>query len=253
MRRKPVEQQRMQELYEMYDDIIFKMALHEYQERELEEVGAEPMTDEEIAEMNAFFARTEKKTLDTIDKEFRAKRTKRFVKHTLPRIAMVSVIVISLLAAGFATAVATIPEVRARVLEYIHNLEAKYTELGVISSAISSLDIPKEWKGEYYPVHFPSGYKIDYVNEVGYRVFYSRNDGSFIRFTEYQNTEASRIDSENAAQSPVIIQGQSGALYEKNGTYRLVWFYQDRYFTLVTNTSAEVIIEIADSLRKISR
>ena len=60
-------------------------------------------------------------------------------------------------------AIATIPPVRARVMELIFETLRQYTRVSLREKAGPEVEVPAEWGGEYYPSYIPEGYKFDEV------------------------------------------------------------------------------------------
>ena len=151
-------------------------------------------------------------------------------------------------------AIATIPPVRARVMELIFETLRQYTRVSLREKAGPEVEVPAEWGGEYYPSYIPEGYKFDEVlgGTLVRSVYYQSLHGDLLLFSEYGDTSSTRLDTENADVQFVMIHGNPGMLVEKNGRSTVTWSENDQYFVLsADNMSGDSVMIIADSIVRI--
>ena len=151
-------------------------------------------------------------------------------------------------------AIATIPPVRARVMELIFETLRQYTRVSLQEKQGADVEVPAEWGGEYYPSYIPEGYEFDEVigGTLVRNVYYLSNDGKKLRFSEYGEGSSTRLDTENADVKFVMINGKPGMLVEKNGRIILTWSEYDYFFVIIADDMpSDSVMNIANSVVRI--
>lgn len=146
---------------------------------------------------------------------------------------------------GLSTAIATVPQVRVRVLNFFLNMETQYTEMGLLDTG-RFVEIPFEWRGSYFPAWLPERFAL--VSATGGSVSYTDADGKRMDFCEYGEGSVTNIDTENADVSFREIGGQSVMVIEKRDFVTLVWSGDNRYFILSLQGSREEALQIQQSI-----
>lgn len=244
-------------LIDQYEEALFRLAFLQRAQDEVQELqqkldsGALGISDEEIEEA---FQKNKGRTLRAIDGALRQRRRKRFVRHTLPRAGQIAA---SLLLAFFITATAALavsPEVRARALKFIINVQQEYAELSLVQDDAAAFYVPAGWTGEYFLSYIPAGFEMGGMqgddSELA-DVYYTNAQGKVLVFSDMSENTSSNIDTEDAQIESVMIQGRSGIISEKEGNVKIAWAVDDRYFIVDYDGDRETALLIAEGVRKI--
>lgn len=220
--------------------------------REIEDEKARGDT----AKMDAFFAKQDRINLAKIQTYYRKQRTKRFFRHTLPKIGQAAAIVIVVISLAGGVAIATSHTVRVRVMQMLVNIEEQFTEIKLVEDEAALFDVPAEWGGDNYLSYIPDGLellKVGGSGETHYAEYIDKHTKAIVlRFQEFSESAEGNIDTENALISKVIINGQNGYMAEKNAMMNVFWSDGYRYFLLSSNgMGREKTIEIAIGIKAI--
>ena len=231
-----------------YEQAMLRYALLEAQERQADQLAAaySPMPGENEA--------LRVRVMAALGRGGAWRDTVRLTRMVLPRLGKALAILLIILAIGMPAAIATIPPVRARVMELIFETLRQYTRVSLREKAGTGVEVPAEWGGEYYPSYIPEGYEFDEVLGGTHvrNVYYLSNKGHKLRFSEYGEGTSTRLDTENAVVKFFMINGNPGMLVEKNGRSTVTWSENDRYFVLsADNMSGDSVMIIADSIVRI--
>lgn len=111
---------------------------------------------------------------------------------------------------------------------------------------------PENWSGNYFPDAIPEGYALlESREETGSRTaVYTDGEGGEIIFTEYDGAEMMPIP-ENARADYIPLHGGAALRLTQGDTASFVWQMEER--TLVLTADADLLEEIAQSVKKISR
>lgn len=179
---------------------------------------------------------------------------RRAAGRALPILARAAAVLLMIFAVGMPVAIAAVPPVRARVMELMFEMEREYTRVTLREKAGGAAEVPEGWTGLYYPSFVPQGYEAEEVRSASamHDALYLREDGSRLFFTELGSFVSSRVDTENAQTSFVMVAGRPGMLIVKEGRISVVWSENDRYFSIFAdNLSSETVMEMAESVVRI--
>ena len=231
-----------------YEEALLRYALLEAQERQADRAAAAyiPM----LGEDEALRARV----MSALGRGGAWRDALRLAKAALPRLGKALAVLLIIFAIGMPAAIATVQPVRARVMELIFEIEREYTRVSLQEKAGAGVEVPAEWGGEYYPSYIPDGYVFDKI--IGglpvQNVYYQLSDGKKLRFSEYDDTSSSRIDTEESDMKFILVNGNPGLLVEKNGRSMVAWSEKDRHFIIsAEGLTGESIEEIANSVVRI--
>lgn len=236
------------EMQEALDAAVIGLAFYDIQERETEELLAK--TDDALDR----FIQTERNTnVAFIRKRLGKTHIILFCKQAIPRIAKVAAVIMLVVFIGFATALATVREVRVKVLELLINIEKEYTEIYLKENDDKAFFIPADWKGEYYPSYIPDDFTLDnVVTFIPYAAEYRNEQGKIFTFTEATVDSRSTIDTEDAQIKYVFINGRQALCSIKNGKVIITWLEHSKYFVLNFSGNYTTAIKIAESIKKIN-
>ena len=231
-----------------YEQAMLRYALLEAQERQADQLAAaySPMPGENEA--------LRARVMAALGRGGAWRDTVRLTRMALPRLGKALAILLIVFAIGMPAAIATIPPVRARVMELIFETLRQYTRVSLREKAGQEVEVPAEWGGEYYPSYIPEGYEFDEVLGGTHvrNVYYLSNKGDKLRFSEYGEGTSTRLDTENADVKFVMINGNPGMLVEKNGRIILTWSEYDFFFVIIADDMpSDSVMNIANSVVRI--
>lgn len=238
--------------YDLLGDMLVERNTAKYM-KELEEDEANGRS----AEMEAFFARQDQTNMKKIQVYSRKQRNRRFLFHTLPRIAQVAAVIIAVMALAGGMALATSKTVRVQVMRLLVNIEEDYTELSLIEDEEALFDVPAEWQGSSFPSYIPEGMQMEQIlsmpdyHLVEYRL--ATTGQICIRFSEAGEGASTNIDSEDANVTTVMIRGEMGYMAQEDGNVRIFWSDGQFYYILIMqNATSDEALRVAESVRKIN-
>ncbi len=213
-------------------------------------------TPEEDAEIQAFFAKYEKKHLRQIRAYFRKKNRQRFVTHTLPAIGKIAAIAILCIAIATGAAIALSDSFRATVMRLLIIVEKEYTRLEVVEEEVEPLEVPEGWGGMYFPSYAPGTLKVGKIESNprdSYVAYVDCVSGEIIfKFSEYRVGGVTHLDTENAVVKNIVIQGRQGLVVMKGDWVDVYWYNEHSCFLLtVKHQTEETVMHIVESMRKI--
>lgn len=238
------------DLYRQLEDTLFAIALNELQDEQIAEMEKTDSA-EDASERANFFCNTEKKALREIARGVDRANRRRFLRRTLPKAAKVAA---CLLLAGnltIATALATSETVRANVIRFIANITPQYTELGLVTDDDASFDVPANWRGDYYLSYVPDGFEFDAVNEDFDEVYYRNAAQALLTFSENNEDTRMNIDTEGAEISWTSVHGNRAMVATKRGNTFVTWAECDKFLIVDGYCEPEIIVMIAENVRRI--
>jgi hypothetical protein len=236
------------ELYEQYEELLFRIALVEMNEEEA--AGLEQDRSSE-AEMEDFFQKTQAGTLRVIGGAGRRERAFRILKTELPRVSRIAAALLLLVYIGATAAIAAVPEVRMRVAHFLIQTNEVYTSLSLSESTDATFSVPEKWQGESFPTYIPEGFKMQPFGQKRTRVYYLNSSGDLLDFTEYTADSYVNIDTEGAEVRKIEMNGMPAIFSTKGDRVTVAWSDDDRYFVLVFEGDADTAMQIVKSVRKI--
>lgn len=146
---------------------------------------------------------------------------------------------------GLSTAVATVQSVRIKVLNFITEIEDRYTALYLQESG-ATIDIPEEWNGLYYMTYIPEGFvPVEWgENEV----IYADENDNVLGFCEYEHGTTCNLDTENAEITYEPIRGKSALVVEKDGWIAITWSEGNRFIVIDLMGEKDEALRIVESV-----
>lgn len=223
-----------------------KIVLLEKQEAELERIEQESDADEA---MQMLVKNSEQKMLRYIDRSCRKDEIKRLVFRTFPQVAKVAACLLLVCYLGLTAAVATDSTVRIRLMQFMMNIEERYTSFGFEDSG-EMMNVPADWEGYYYPAYIPDGMVLADVFAPG-TVLYTHPDGRDLWFDDMSDGTGGTLDTENATIDYITINGHLAMISEKGPWTAILWNIDNRILMIDYTGSRDEAIRIAESVRMI--
>lgn len=245
-----IENPRLAALYEKYNDLIFEIALVKLQDQELKQFET-PMEEAEAREADAFFERTQQRTLSVIARHLRGRQIKHVLVKTLPRVGIVSASILLIFFLSLTTAIATVKPVREGVLKLIMEIDERYTTISLSPDDGHSIDVPEEWTGAYFPNYLPDGYECKGITTDLISVIFEKTPTGFMRFTECKDANSIRFDTEDSVITDIMLNETPALMFECDDIIQITWHIDDSLFKISTNIDSESAIRVAKSVGRI--
>lgn len=234
------------ELYEQYEELLFRIALLEMNENEADRLEQDHTLD---PEMEKFFSRTQAGTLKIIERATRKKKVKCVIMTGLPRVMQIAAAVLLAFFIGATVTIASVREVRVRVLQFLIQIEEEYTELSLAESPEESFSVPEGWRGSYYPSYIPEGFVMQSIDPYFDRVYFLDASGNLLDFMELTEDSYTNIDTENAEIQHIIVNGSPAIISEKDGRVMVAWSEANRYFVLKLDGDVNIATKIVNNVK----
>lgn len=239
------------------EDDLFRLALIKLEKKQAAILQAESEigNDEFSAEdMEATFKQSMPRVSHTIQRELRKQQGKTFLLQTLPRVCKAAACILLVVFLGATTALAVSRTVRVYLMNFLINIEEKYTELGFVTDQNMYVDVPEGWCGQYFMSYIPDGFNLEEIvpGSVLNAVHYMNEKGNRLFFTECASSAYTNIDTEKATITYITINGQIAFQSKKNGFVALTWAYADHYFIIEFDGLPEEARRIAESIIQIN-
>ncbi len=241
-------------LYEEYEDSLFKLVMHDAAEKEgklfLEE-KEKLKNDPEYLPSNMAFQRFSQQ-LDAHLRKPKAYARRRRILKTLNRVAIAMLIILVILV----TTVATVQAVRIRVLNFLMDIQPKYTSFELKDNDKGSDDgsTTVDWHKAYVPTYIPAGYQVSDISdgELIKKIEFINKQGSYITYTELSEGNKPSLDTENASVFETVkINGDEGTLVVKNSLVTIIWEMNGRMFMIRGLTEKDTVVTMAKGVKYI--
>lgn len=234
--------------HEQCRDALLRDALIRLNNRDADKMEQATLTLEEML----FFKDTQAETLKLVR---RSMRKFRFLQAN--RVASAVILCVFL---TISVCCAAIPELRSLLSNFVP-IKKRYTSLYLKSTASPSREpvisseafarIPSGWMGSYYPTYIPEGFELSYMSSTSSYVMYQNALQETLIFEELEEPADTNPDTEGAAETEILLNGQKALLCEEAGEAYIVWSVEDRYFILTLRGEPAEAIRIAESVKKI--
>ena len=238
---------------ENYEAASFELAVYRMMKRDRDEI--ESNASEEVE--NELLQVTEENTprmLDFIDKQMKRKNKRTSLRRQSLRILRIAALIILVLNIGLTIAVAASSGVRAKVIEYLMEINDSYMRMG-FSETDEMLAVPADWPENYYPTYIPDGYAVtQYVPHTGLSmIIYEDANGNILSIEVCSVSSGSQLNSEGATISGIFIHGVTAIVLQQSyGQTDIVWAIGDHYF-IVSAVDYDTALAVAKSMALISR
>ena len=246
-----VEQGKLRTPEENYEDAALELALYRMLRHECDTIKERASEDEE-AETIRMAEKSTQRMFDLIDRHTRKKYGERNFGRYGVRLLKVAALAILVLNLGLTVVTATSATVRAKVIEFLTEINTSY--MGFRESGLD-IEVPEDWEESYYPTFIPDGYVLRFSNTNGgiSEAEYTNAQGDKLLIRICDITADNRINTEGARISRTTVQGVNATVlqqpYEK---VDVVWANGDRYF-IVSSNDYETTLSVAESIKLIQK
>lgn len=180
----------------------------------------------ETADMDAFFARNEKRHLRLIQQFLTRQRRTAFFTVTLPRILRTAAVIVMMLLVVGGSALAISPTLRTKVWELIYQTMPQWTDARMVDSALL-VDVPDQWNGRKYLSWLPSGLELNNTEDLQNLRFAEYRDKATgeikVFFQEMDENGVMGLNSEDADVCSVRIHEYEALRIHRDDAYTLCW------------------------------
>lgn len=242
------------EIRDQHLDTMLKLAFKHADALEAQDIMEESDTAEcPVSEERA--EATYKMFLDKLAKqEGEEKRNARIVqlRRSIPRIIQIAACLVLVMGIVTPFAVANVESIRVKVMELLISIQEDHTELSFVENESAAFDVPADWQGTYYPAYIPEEFSLVELGRINSYLRYENEQGTYIDFTEYSADDSVDINSENAELSYTTIHGTNAFVIEREDGIIVTWGMEDKFFVLISNTTKDATLEIAQNVQRIS-
>lgn len=182
-------------------------------------------------------------------------RRNRFVK--IKSISSKVAIFFLVITISFAALMFSVDAIRIKVLNFIVEVEEKYTSVQIDEKNENlefapDTEIPAEWTDYYLPTYIPNLFQLSKVESFGETkiIFYMDNNNREIQFSWSPNSSSFQIDTEGADSENISINGAEAMLVTKEGLTTVLWFDQENTYFILGKVDEKELIKMAESIQK---
>lgn len=241
-------------LYEEYEDSLFKLVMHDAAEKEgrlfleeKEKLKKDPKSLPSRAAVQKF-----SQQLDEQLKKTKTYARRRRIWQALNKAAIAMLIVLVILGAT----VVTVQAVRIRVLNFLMDVQQEYTsfQLQDSSSGSEGGSTIIEWRQAFIPTYIPEGYKISSISDgnLSRIIEFTNPQGSLITYVELSEGNKCQLDTEKASVVETVnINGHEATVVVKNSMVTLIWAMNERMFMIRGQIEKDMAIQMAEGVKYI--
>lgn len=172
----------------------------------------------------------------------------RFWKRSLSfvKTAALFVLVLNMI---FSIATAASSNVRAKVIEFLMEINESYISIGYNENGEEAL-VPEEWQGSYYPTYIPQGYTLQQYSshEDVNMAQYSDAEENWILIEECDTSSSDMINVEDGEVTYISLHGVIAiVLRQPYEEIDVIWSIGDRYF-IVSGCDYDTVLKVAESM-----
>ena len=154
-----VEQGKLKTPEENYEDAALELALYRMLRHEHEMVKANSSEDDE-KETQRIAAESTPRIFALIERRTKRREGNSFKRQSARFLKAVACVVL-VANMGLTIATATSAPVRAKVMDFLTEINASYMSMGFRETELE-IDVPENWEGSYYPTFLPEGYMLQF-------------------------------------------------------------------------------------------
>ena len=231
------------EIVQKIADLKIRLALQQEFEQEVDKLVAEVNPTD--AGQTRKIREMEEQVLRDIAAHTGRRRQQHEQKRRFPRCARVIATVALLAMVSVGSAMATVHMVQIGLLKLDVQTYPERTSYELVPSN-EAVDVPAEWKGDFYPAYIPEGFEFDRCRLNN--VIYLDKDGRCLDFSEETYGSITNLDTENANLSSVFINGAEATLIEKDSWTAVVWSANNRLFIVDIDSGKDDALRVAASV-----
>ena len=209
-----VEQGKLRTPEENYEDAALELALYRMLRHEHEMVKANSSEDDK-KETQRIAAESTPRIFALIERHTKRREGNSFKRQSARFLKAVACVVL-VANMGLTIATATSAPVRAKVMDFLTEINASYMSMGFRETELE-IDVPENWEGSYYPTFLPEGYMLQFSesDKGKNEAEYTDVQGETLRITECNITVINRINTENAEVSHVKVHGVNATVLKQ--------------------------------------
>lgn len=235
-----------QEIQEKIADLKIRLALQLEFEQEVDELTAEANAADE-GQLRQLREMEEQVLADVTTRKGRRRqrRARGERRFSCPKFARIAAAIVLMTMVSLGSAMAVVHMVQIGLLKLEIQTYPERTSYSLVPSD-ETVDVPAEWKGDFYPAYIPDGFEFDrcYADDA----IYLDKDGRILDFSEETYGSVTNLDTENANLSSVLINGAEATLIEKDDWVAVVWTANNRLFIVDMNGSKDEVLRVAASV-----
>lgn len=242
-------------LYDAYEDGMFRLVMNNVAEKEgkmLFDENEMLKSDPESISSQEDIKRFSQLLDSHLKKAKRRHNTPRFSKM-INRAAVAALAIIII----FSTAMVTVQAFRIQVLNFLINIESKYTSYqlsGNDENDKNKAGLAVSWTNAYVPTYVPEDYEVTSISSsdsLKKIIFTNKKDKAlYIIYCEYSSSNSIAVDTENASLvKKVKINGEDGTLSVKDTTVTVAWIIDEHLFTIQGSLSTDEAVRLAESVK----
>lgn len=232
-----------EEIMEKIAELKIRLVFQQELEQEVAELTAASNSADEG--QSQILRDIEERALKKLAAQKDAPRQVREPKRHLPRAARFAAAVALLIMVSVGSAMATVRMVQIGLLKLNVEAHPEYTAYGLVSSG-ETVDVPQEWRGDFYPAYIPEGFEFDEC--LNYMVSYRSQNGKVVSFSEEASASRTNLDTEGAHISALFVNGAEATLIEKDGWTAVVWSANNRLFIVDMDGGKDEVLRVAASV-----
>lgn len=180
----------------------------------------------------------------------RKQRAHQRLARTLPKVAGSVAALLLICYISLTVAVAAIPMVRVKVLQFLVDVQDEYTRLHMTEDPSQSFEVPAEWKGDYFPSFIPEGYGLAAME--GYDDLnlcrWTNEQGDYLIYQEMDAGLWTTLNTESGKNHSLAVRGYPGVYSDNGHTRAIYWSSHNRYFSVTGILSQGELILMAEGV-----
>lgn len=238
---------------ENYEAAALELAIYRMMKRDYDDakVSLSQETDEELSQTAE---ESLPRMLKMIDRQTRNITLRQMLRKQGFRVLKTAAVIVLVLNMGLTIAAAASTDVRAKVIEFLTEINGSYMTMGFMTTG-EELFVPETWMENYYPTYIPEGYSLKFINSQSgnSEVEYEDSQANKLRIQICDIMSISRINTEGADVSQgKVHEIKTTILQQPYGEVDMVWAIGDRYF-VVNGCNYEIVQAVAESIKIIEK
>ena len=233
---------------ERYDEAALELAMHELLGQDAAALDA--LDEAARREADALADECGERVLKLIERQMRRRSWRDSLLRNGKQVLKVAAMVVLVMNLGLTIAVATNDTMQARVMKFFMSSNESHVDIGY-SGSHGDVDIPADWKVNYFPTYIPEGYDmVQYSSspKTGF-VEYRNSRGHFINVIINGMLSSTNVNVEGAKRYVMPLHGAMATVLEQpTGQVDIIWDLGESYFIVSTDESFDVALAVAESI-----
>ncbi|MGI6184066.1 MAG: DUF4367 domain-containing protein [Candidatus Fimadaptatus sp.] len=233
---------------ERYDEAALELAMHELLGQDAAALDA--LDEDARREAAALADECGERMLKLIERQMRRRSWRDSLLRNGKQVLKLAAMVVLVMNLGLTIAVATSDTMQARVMKFFMNSNESHVDIGY-SGSHGDVDIPADWKVNYFPTYIPEGYDmVDYIAASGSGLIeYKNSSGQCLCIRIFNAYASTSINVEGAKRYIMPLHGAMATVLEQPyGMTDIIWQLGEYYFVVSTDESFDVALAVAESI-----